>query len=366
MSDVLADCRADRAVTARFGLRGPFALASLGVEGALIRMSTGGGYWIQVADDAPRWIGPGDLVLLPLGTAHSVSSDPALPLQPIASLIARHAVGEHGDAPLVFDTGEGDTRIELFSAHLWLSAYGRDTVMRLLPPIIHVADAASPSVGPLAAMMQALVDETLAQQPGWKLSAARMADLLLVHVLRAHLAQSGMQHAGWLRGLTDPSIARVLMAIHRAPDRSWTLDALAREAGMSRTRFAARFRERVDVSPIQYLATHRLTLAADRLAQGGQRVSEVARQLGFTSDKVFARAFTRWAGVTPGAYGNGQRKALASAAAGTAAAGVAAAGTAAAGIAAAGSAAVGTAAADTATPTAALSAAATPAAKISS
>jgi len=188
------------------------------------------------------------------------------------------------------------------------------------------------------------------------LSAARMADLLLVHVLRAHLAQSGMQHAGWLRGLTDPSIARVLMAIHRAPDRSWTLDALAREAGMSRTRFAARFRERVDVSPIQYLATHRLTLAADRLAQGGQRVSEVARQLGFTSDKVFARAFTRWAGVTPGAYGNGQRKALASAAAGIAAAGTAAAGVAAA----------GTAPADTATPTAALSAAASPAAKMSS
>lgn len=308
LSDVLADCRADRAVTARFGLRGPFALESLSVEGALIRMSTGGGYWIRMADEAPRWIGPRDLVLLPLGNAHSVSSDPALPPQPIASLIARHAVGEHGDAPLVFDTGEGDAHIELFSAHVWLSAYGRDTVMRLLPPIIHVADGASPTVGPLAAMMQTLVDETLVQQPGWKLSAARMADLLLVQVLRAHLAQSGMQHAGWLRGLTDPAIARALMAIHRAPERPWTLDTLAREAGMSRTRFAARFRERVEVSPIQYLATHRLTLAADRLAQGGQRVSEVARRLGFTSDKVFARAFTRWAGVAPGAYGNGQRK----------------------------------------------------------
>ncbi|GGX09068.1 AraC family transcriptional regulator [Pigmentiphaga litoralis] len=309
LSDVLAECRADRAVTARFGLAGPFALASLGVEGALIRMSTGGGYWIRVDGEAPRWIGPRDLVLLPLGSAHTVSSDPSLPSQPIAALIARHAVGEHGDAPLVFETGSGEPRIELFSAHLWLSAYGRDTVMRLLPPLIHVADAASPSVGPLAAMMQTLVDETLAQQPGWKLSAARMADLLLVHVLRAHLARTGMQHAGWLRGLTDPSIARALMAIHRAPDQPWTLDSLAREAGMSRTRFAARFRERVDVSPVQYLATHRLTLAADRLAQGGQRVSEVARQLGFTSDKVFARAFTRWAGVTPGAYGTGQRKA---------------------------------------------------------
>ena len=307
LSDVLADCRADRAVTARFGLAGPFALASTGVEGALIRMSTGGGYWIRVEGDAPRWIAPRDLVLLPLGSAHSVSSDPALPPEPIAALIAQHAVGKHGDAPLVFEAGTGAPRIELFSAHLWLSAYGRDTVMRLLPPLIHVADAASTSVGPLAAMMQSLVDETLAQQPGWKLSAARMADLLLVHILRAHLAQTGLQHAGWLRGLTDPSIARALAAIHRSPERAWSLDDLARVAGMSRTRFAARFRERIDVSPIQYVASHRLTLAADRLAQGGQRVSEVARQLGFTSDKVFARAFTRWAGVTPGAYGNGQR-----------------------------------------------------------
>lgn len=311
LSEVLAECRSDRAVTARFGLAGPFALSSAGVEGVLIRMATGGGYWLRVGNDTPRWIAPHDLVLLPLGSAHTVSSDPDLPPRPFADLITQHAVGAHGDAPLVFDVGnmqdEKVARINVFSAHLWLSAYGRNTVLQLLPPLIHVAHAASSSTGALAAMIQSLVDETLTQQPGWKLSAARMADLLLLHVLRAHLTETGTQQAGWLRGLTDPQIAQALMAIHHAPERPWTLDLLTSEAGMSRTRFAARFRECVDVSPIQYLTTHRLTLAADRLARGGQRVSEVARQLGFTSDKVFARAFTRWAGIAPGAYGNGER-----------------------------------------------------------
>jgi AraC-like DNA-binding protein len=308
LSEVLANCKSERAATARFVLGSPYALHSTGVEGTLIRMSAGGSYWIQL-DGAPALkVGPKDLVMLPHGSAHTVSSLPGLPAQPFADLIARHAIGAHGDNPLVFRAGGPSGSIDLFSAHLWFSAYCRNTVIKILPPLIHVRADERPETHTLATMMEALVDETLAQRPGWKLSARRMADLLLVHILRDYLAnEAALEAGGWLRGLTDPHIAHAIMLIHQDPRNGWTVDTLARSVGMSRTRFSARFRERVGESPISYLTSQRMTLAAEMLETDDVRLAKVAEQVGYGSDKVFARAFVRWAGVSPGAYASRAR-----------------------------------------------------------
>jgi len=71
---------------------------------------------------------------------------------------------------------------------------------------------------------------------------------------------------------------------------------------MSRSHFSARFRELVGESPISYLASRRLGIAAERLTQGYLRVSDVAEEMGYQSDKVFVRAFRRWSGMTPTEY----------------------------------------------------------------
>ncbi|OUM04326.1 AraC family transcriptional regulator [Variovorax sp. JS1663] len=308
LSEVLAICRSERAVTARFSLSAPWGLHSAGVPGAMIRLSRGAPYWIELEGSAPVRVETGDLVMLPLGAPHTIASVPGVAATPFADLIAQHADGPKDENPLVFSHGGGGEGTEMFSALLWFSAYCRHSVFRMLPPLIHIRESEMPMAGCLATTMQSLILETLQRRPGWRLSAGRMGELLLVNILRERLGRQAALDPGWLRGLTDPAIARAIMGIHRAPQEAWSVEQLAGEAAMSRSRFCARFKALVGETPIGYLTAHRMALAAEKLEAGGLAASRIAEEAGYESEKVFARAFSRWSGVTPGAYVRRERE----------------------------------------------------------
>ncbi|SIQ12450.1 AraC family transcriptional regulator [Pseudacidovorax sp. RU35E] len=302
LSDVLAICRAERAVTAHFSLGAPWALSSAGVPGVMLRISRGAPYWVQVHGESPVQVLEGDLLMLPLGSPHVLASSPGLAPTPFADLIAQHADGARDENPLVFRHGGDGAVTEIFSTLLWFSAYSRHAVLRLLPPLLHVRQGDMPAGGSLAGALQALVQETLSRRPGWRLSAERMGELLLVNILRERLGDAARAQAGWLRGLGDPAIARALQGIHHAPHDDWDIARLASAAAMSRSRFCLRFKSLVGSTPIGYLTAHRMTLAAEQLEAGRLTVAQAAAQAGYESDKVFARAFRRWSGLTPAAY----------------------------------------------------------------
>lgn len=308
LSEVLAICRSERAVTARFALSAPWGLRSEGTSGALLRLARGAPYWMRVPGHPAVQVEPGDLVMVPPGVRHDIDSGEGVVPTPFSDLIDRHAVGPRGENPLVFSHGDAagpGPCTDLFSAQVWFSAYCRRTVFGILPPYIHIRNADLTLAGALASTMQSLIEETLQRRPGWRLSAARMGDLLLVQILREYLIGRSTMGAGWLRGITDPAVARAIMHIHRKPQRDWTLASLSREAALSRTALSARFTQLVGTSPIAYLAQHRMALAAEALEGGARRLGQIAQAVGYSSDKVFVRAFRRWSGMTPGAYVRG-------------------------------------------------------------
>ncbi len=302
LSEVLAVCRSEHAVTARFALTEPWGLSSAGTLGTVIRLARGRGYWMQIGMQEPIHVEPGDFVMVQPGVPHRLYSGPDVVDTPFSELIKQHGIGPPGENPLVFELGGGGAFTDLYSAQLWFSAYCRHTVLRILPSCIHVREADLPLVNSLAATMQSLTEETLARRPGWRMSAARMGELMLVNLLREYLAKNAATGTGWLRGMADPAIARAIAQMHRAPQREWTVDLLAQEAALSRTRFNARFRELVGASPIGYLTAHRMALAAEALRAGGQALTRVAEDAGYESYKAFARAFRRWSGLSPGMY----------------------------------------------------------------
>ncbi len=138
---------------------------------------------------------------------------------------------------------------------------------------------------------------------GHRLLADRLLEVVLIQVVRwllDHPEQSGLA-PGLAVGFSDPQIATALVAIHDAPGKPWTLEALAREATMSRSAFAERFRELVGQTPAAYVAEWRILLAQSRLEEG-DTLASIAADLGYANQSGLSRAFSARAGVSPTAW----------------------------------------------------------------
>ena len=120
---------------------------------------------------------------------------------------------------------------------------------------------------------------------------------LIIHLLRSEIAAGHVQ-SGPLAGLSDPRLARALVAMHDDPGRNWQAMDLAELAGMSRASFMRSFRQIVGETPISYLRKWRLERAREALLKG-QRVGQVARTFGYGSPDAFSRAFLAAEGMLP-------------------------------------------------------------------
>jgi len=126
----------------------------------------------------------------------------------------------------------------------------------------------------------------------------RAGDILFIGLLRHLIAHPKTAGGGLLSGLADPRIARALVAIHARPDSHWTLEALAEEAGMSRTAFANTFRDVMRETPGKYLSAIRLAIA-QRAVLAGKGLKAAARDAGYTNPSALSRALSRAATPTP-------------------------------------------------------------------
>lgn len=148
-----------------------------------------------------------------------------------------------------------------------------------------------------------LFAETEHLRCGQRLLADRMFEVLLLQLLRwllDHPEQAGLP-PGLLTGLGHPRLARALTAVHERPGEDWTLASMAEHAGMSRSAFAATFRQEVGEAPAAYLLRWRVSIAQS-LLRSGRSIKATAEELGYASASSFSRAFTHTAGVSPRAW----------------------------------------------------------------
>lgn len=146
----------------------------------------------------------------------------------------------------------------------------------------------------LAALASVLSSEAEARRCGAPHAMARLVEAMLVIALR-RAVDAAPPARGLLAGLSHSRLHRALVAIHDRPGAPWTVEALAAEAGMSRSRFMAGFTEAIGVSPMAYVTQWRLELARDALARGVS-MKEVAHRLGYRSIAGFRRAWQRQSG----------------------------------------------------------------------
>jgi transcriptional regulator GlxA family with amidase domain len=171
----------------------------------------------------------------------------------------------------------------------------------LLPPLVHI-----PSSGNRASAQRALTrcieTELKVSRPGEQAIVTRMAEAFLLRAIRDYVLTRSNGDRGLSGILRDQPIARVLGSMHRRPEHPWTVDALAHEANLSRSAFAARFKARVGATPQSYLQRYRFTKAIQLLQTTGAKINEVAQRVGYDSESSFSKAFKRRIGKSPGAY----------------------------------------------------------------
>lgn len=302
LAEMLEGLRTEGIVTGLFRLSAPWGFSKGATNGANFRIATGSAYWLAVSDGAPVRVEPGDLVLLPHGDCHTMRSSPDAALAPFDSLVAASGAVLDSALPLAFSGGGGGAVTELHTGIVLFRERSRNHMLAMLPDLIHVRAADTCTSSWFTATLKCFIEESLACEPGWDFAAARLADLLLLHVLRSHLRSGGQADPGWVRGLHDPHIGHALRLMHTEPQRPWTVCTLASAIALSRSRFDTRFRELVGQSPIAYLTMRRMCLASEFLACGRHRISDIAAKVGYTSEKSFTRAFRRWAGMPPRTY----------------------------------------------------------------
>ena len=189
------------------------------------------------------------------------------------------------------------------------SAANRDLISTLMLPIVHIR-ANETEAGRLGALLTTFGEEAIADRPGRSLVLDRLLGVILIEALRYRPAEIGEGGRGLLAGLADPKIGRALRIMHADTKRPWTLAALAREVGMSRSAFASRFAQLVGVPPIEYLANWRMTLAKSALASADLPMAEIAEIAGYQSVSAFSTAFKRDTGYPPSLYARSLQEAM--------------------------------------------------------
>jgi AraC-like DNA-binding protein len=277
----------------------PWGLALPPFENCVMfHMITSGECWIEVEGVDARTLRPGELVLVPHGIGHRLSSAPGLAADKLFDL-EREKVSERFE---ILRHGGGGTGATAICGVVQFEGPAAQQLIELLPPLIAVsAWNGAPEMEWIQTTLRFMAEEARESRAGGETVITRLADILVIQAIRAWIARDSQAKTGWLGALNDKQIGRAISAIHRHADNPWTLTSLAAHVGMSRSAFAARFTHLVGEPAMRYVARWKMQFALTLLKGGDTSISAVASRLGYDSESAFSRTFKRVIGISPGA-----------------------------------------------------------------
>ena len=233
----------------------------------------------------------GDMVLFPHGTPHQIMDDLQTECHSGSVIVQEIMKGEN-----LFDGDEVNST--LICGHYELDQNLDHPFYQSLPEMVHLKSADLISTNGLNTIINMIIQETQSDKLGSSTVSTKLAEVLFIKAIRYYLESSSNENS-FLRALKDRKIQEVLNLIHKFPEENWSLNSLARKAGISRTLLANKFRELVGETPMKYLFKWRMQLAKNLLENSEQTNLEIASQIGYQSETAFNRAFKTHFDLTP-------------------------------------------------------------------
>lgn len=132
-------------------------------------------------------------------------------------------------------------------------------------------------------------------RPGHQLALENWSQLLFLTVLRSFHIHG---ERSWISALRRRSLRQAMEAIHRAPEKLWTRETLAREVGLSSGGLSRSFSTWTGMLLTDYLRLWRVHRAASLLQQKDLSVSQIAQQCGYRSRTGLTKAVQHVTGLS--------------------------------------------------------------------
>jgi AraC-like DNA-binding protein len=278
----------------------PSALAGALHPGAerltIFHIIASGSCWVSADDGVRHWAHEGDVIVLPYGDRHRLGGHTDADVVDIVDLLEPFP---WATLP-VLRFGGGGEQVDMVCGYLHSEHPLFDPALRVFPPAFVVRlPRGAPAEWVQASIRYAMEGASPPIGTGSRVVSTRLPELVLIEVLRVHLASAPAVDRGLMAALRDPVLAPVLAQIHGSPERHWTVSELASAAAVSRSSLDERFRQTLGRSPIRYLTEWRMHAAEDLLATTELGVATVAHRVGYDSEEAFSRAFKRAHALSP-------------------------------------------------------------------
>ena len=253
----------------------------------------------RVVDEEETFqIGAGEVIMFPHNDVHLLGSD--LDMAPATGEDIIQVAGD-GGLSTIHHGGEGAST-RMVCGFLGCDMSMENPVISSLPSVLRL-DANSISASEwIRSTFQYAAAEVAAGQPGSGTVLAKLSELLFVEAIRHYADTLPENRTGWLAGLRDPHVSRVLTLFHSDVSRSWTVEALGREVGLSRSALADRFTRIMSITPMQYLTNWRMQIAGQQLLENRVSMAHIANSIGYESEAAFSRAFKKATGQAPASW----------------------------------------------------------------
>lgn len=242
---------------------------------------------------------PGDIVLIPRGSSHILADRAGRPAPQLEEVLK--AVDYDGEGVLRVGDGDPNASTQMLCGHFTFRERADHPLLSALPSALVTTSHMRARHILLDELLRLVSRKIFSNDLGSPASITRLSETIFIELLRIGVEQSP-DLKNIIDAIRDPQIGQAMVLMHAQADNHWTVDSLAREVGMSRSRFAERFADLLNVGPMTYLSDWRLQRALALLEQPNTSVQEIANKTGYQSPAAFSRAFAGKFGLAPRDY----------------------------------------------------------------